>query len=404
MNQRERHLETMRFNRSIPLAGILAATCCLLLLLLLAIAPDRASAATSPFEVEFDTSELQVSVIENLPLDSLSTKASLKGTIDENGNVKVPANGFKLPELGIAEPVAIKGFMGIEGPMTGTFDSATGKLVLDGKAGIWVSVNIQDVLGAASGLGLDLGGSLGSIGSFLPLLGENLTCGFSPMDIQFSTEANSQAEGQRFATGPLGPGALAAEWSQLGPFAGRTKLLGIIDVCKEIPRLLPGLLGGLGGGAGLGGIDLGGLLEGIDLTQLDNINLGPSAITLTRTSDDTVPVDPPIVDGDPAKLKLTVTPKTRKAKAGHSVKYRASVKNAGGAVASRVKVCVRAPKKAARKPRTCRSLGAIKPGATSRGSFRLKLKKGATRRTYRVGFQVLSSAGKPKSSARLRVK
>lgn len=393
----------MSNTRKIPAAGFLVSFCLLLLML---AGADRAAAAASPFKIDFDTSELQVSVIDNLPLETLGTKASLEGTVDENGAVKIPAGGFKLPEVGITEPVAIKGFMGIEGPMTGTFDAQTGQLVLDGEAGIWVSVNIQQLLTLVEGFGLDIGGSLGSVGPLLGLLGNDLTCGFSPMDIQFSTEANSQAAGQRFTKGTLGPGALSAEWAQLGPFAGRTKILGFLDACVLIKDALPGLLSGLGGGTEIGGFDIGALLGGIDLTQLDNLNLGPSAITLSRTTDESVIIEPPIEEpAAAARLKLSVTPKKRRARAGKAASFRAVVRNVGGTSARGVRVCATAPKKAARKARVCRSLGSIAPGATDRGKFRLKLKKSAARRSYRISFRVVSgSRAKPGTSARLRVK
>jgi len=366
------------------------------MLLVLAVGARGAAAAEAPFKIEFDSSAIQVGAIKDLPLDALTSKASIEGTIDENGNVTIPAGGFTMPELGIAEPVAIKGFMGIEGPATGTFDAATGRLELDGKAGLWVSVNIQQALGAASGLGLDLGDSLGSITPFLGLIGEDLTCGFSPMDIHFSTEPNSLTTGQRFAGGPGGAGAISAEWSKLGPFAGRTKVGGFIDICKLLQSQLPTLLEGLGG-TGTGGTGLGGLLGGIDLESLDDLDLGPSAVTLTRTTVDPSGPGDPVGPGDPArpaaaKLRLSVTPKSRRARAGTKVLYRATVKNVGGRRADGVRVCIKAPRKATRVKR-CQELGALAPGAKKTRKFSLKLKKSADRRSYRIGFETRAETG-----------
>lgn len=400
-------METTRFGRSVSLATGLAA---MLMLLTLAFGANGAAAADSPFKISFDSSDIQVGAIQGLPLESLTTKASIEGTIDENGNVTIPKGGFKMPELGITEPVAVKGFMGIESPMTGTFDAATGRLELDGKAGLWVGVNVKDVLDAADELGLDLGSSLGSLEPFVGLIG-NLTCGFSPMDIHFSTEPNSLTSGERFTEGPGGPGALSAEWSELGPFAGRTKLPIVGDVCKLIQTQLPSLLEGLGG-TETGGIDIGSLLEGIDLTNLDGLDLGPSAVTLIKTSNDPeVPIGP-VDPGDPnvpvepsaAKLKLTVTPKTRRAKPGTKVRYRATVKNIGGTEAAGVKVCIKAPKKAA-KVKRCQGLGSLAPGAQKVRKFNLKLKKSAAHRRYRIGFETRSNAGgKPRASTGLRIR
>lgn len=388
-----------RFNRIVPVAGMVTA---FFLMLILTLGATRAAAEESPFKIEFDASDIQVNAIKDLPLDALTTKASLEGTIDENGNVTIPKGGFKMPELGITEPVSIKGFMGIEGPATGTYDAATGQLDLDTTAGLWVSVNVKQLLDAASGLGLDLSGSLGDIGPYIGLIG-NLTCGFSPMDVHFSTEPNSLATGQRFTTGPGGPGAISAEWSKLGPFAGRTKVLGIIDACQLLQDQLPTLLAGLGG-TELGGFDIGSLLGDIDLTNLDDIDLGPSAVTLTRTSiDPPDPIDP----GEPigptpsaAKLKLSVTPKNRRAKAGSKVRYRTTVTNIGGTKANAVKVCIKAPKKAA-KVKRCQALGAVAPGASKVRRFNLKLKKTAAKHSYKIGFETRSGAGASLKTNRL---
>lgn len=386
---REIHLRSMRSNRILPLAGMVIA---FLFLLIFTLGAKEAAAAESPFKIEFDASDIQVNAIKDLPLDALSTKASLEGTIDENGNVTIPKGGFVMPELGITDPVSVKGFMGIEGPATGTYNAATGQLDLDTTAGLWVSVNVKQLLDAASGLGIDLSGSLGGIGQYVGLIG-NLTCGFSPMNLHFSTEPNSLTSGQRFATGPGGPGAISAEWSKLGPFAGRTKVLGIIDACQLLKDQLPTLLAGLGG-TELGGFDIGSLLGDIDLSNLNDVDLGPSAITLTRTS-----IDPPDPDdpGEPvgptaAKLKLSVTPKTRRAKAGAKIRYRATVKNVGGTKADAVKVCVKAPKKAVSVKR-CQNLGSVSPGASKVRQFNLKLKKGTADHSYRIGFETRSGSG-----------
>ena len=391
----------MRFNRVV----LSVAACAGLLLMTLALGARGAAAAESPFRIQFDSSAIQVNVLKDLPLDALSTKASIEGTIDEAGNVTVPEGGFKLPELGLTEPVAVKGYMGIEGPATGRFDAATGQLDLDAEAGLWVSVNVQQLLGLAEGFGLDTGGSLGDLSPYIGLIGEDLTCGFAPMDVRFSTEPNSLTAGKRFADGPGGAGAISAEWSKLGPFAGKTKVLGFVDVCKLIQTQLPTLLEGIGGG-GTGGFDLGSLLGGLDLTDLDDLDLGPSAITLTRTTVDPPGPTPPVEPEAPsaAKLRLSVTPKTRQARAGSKVRYRATVSNVGGSTAAGVKVCVQVPKKAARVKR-CQSLGKLAAGARKSRRFNLKLKRSAKHKSYRIGFEAKSLAGDtPARPSRLRIR
>ncbi|MGB0120582.1 MAG: NEW3 domain-containing protein [Solirubrobacterales bacterium] len=365
-----------------------------------------AEAAESPFKIEFDQSELQIGAVDSLPLDDLGTKAILEGTVSNTGYVQIPEGGFKLPEVGLTEPITIKGYMGINGPMTGRFDETTGSLELTGKAGIWVSVNPTQLLDLADGLGIDVAGTIGLPSFVLGFLGNDLSCGFSPMDIKFSTVAGTSASGAPFTKGPLGPGALSAEWSKLGPFAGKTQLPLVGDACVLLKSLLPGLISGLGSGTDLGGFDLGSLIDGIDLSNLDNVDLGPSSITLTRSLDEAVPVVPGTdpVEPSPAKIKLAVSPKNKKAKAGSKVKYTAKVKNVGGTKATGVKVCAQAPKKAA-KVKRCQSLGTITPGNTKTRKFKVKIKKSASKRSYRIGFTVKSGSG-TKSSARtgLRVR
>jgi hypothetical protein len=325
----------------------------------------------------------------------LSGPSSVAGTIDENGNIKIPKDSFKMPVLdastiaqsliGIELPVEISAFMGVEQPATGTFDRDTGRMVIQTKAGIWVSINIQQLLGALDGLGIDISGQLGALGPLVGLLGQNLTCGFSPMDVTFTTETTSLGSGERFTKGLEGPGALTGEWSQLGPFAGKTKILGLIDACTTIRGLLPGLISGIGGGTG--GIDLGGLNLGELLNGLDTLDLGPSALTLTRTVDTSPPV------ARPARLQLRVKARTTNSKRANS--YRATVRNAGGSTARRVRVCAVAPRRWVKGAR-CRSAGSLKAGSRKTVSFSLRLAPRAPRNKYRVSFVLRAPGAKAK--------
>ncbi|MBK8293576.1 MAG: hypothetical protein IPK93_01930 [Solirubrobacterales bacterium] len=374
-------------------------------LLLMMAGPQRADASSVPFKIDFNESKIDVNVLKDLPLDTLASDASIDGTLDDNGNVVIPKGKFKMPELGITTPVAIKGFMGIESDATGKFDPATGQLDLDAKAGLWVSVNIKQTLALLDGLGIDVTSQLGTFGNLIGLLGTNLTCGFSPMDVHFSTEGTSLAGGKRFGKGPLGPGSISAEWSKLGPFSGRTKIFGI-DACTTIKGLLPGLLSGIGGDA-LGGIDLGGILNGVDL---DNADLGPSGITLTRSVDESTKPDPkPDPDPDPVatspKLKLKISPRSRKAKAGKTIKYQARVINSGTGEAIGISVCIKAPKKAVKTKKACQNFGTIGAGKAKVRSFKLKIKPRVKGKKYKLGFRTKTSAEfKLKNSASLRVK
>ena len=274
-------------------------------LLALVALPGRSQAATEPFKIDFDQSTMQVGLLSDLPLGELASTASLEGTIDDQGNVTVPKGKFTLPEIGITDPLTVKMFMGIESDATGTFNAQTGALVLNAKAGVWVSVNLPELFDALDTLGLDVSGQLGPLAGIIGGVGD-LTCGFSPMDVTFTTGETSLGSGSPFTKGPLGPGALTAEWSQLGPFSGKTKILGLIDVCQAIKQYAPSLIEGALSGSLPDGIDLGNIDLASLLNNLDNVNLGPSSLTLTRTLDENVPeVVPP---ASPA-LKLSVSPK-----------------------------------------------------------------------------------------------
>jgi hypothetical protein len=375
------------------IAGFTFLRLCLLtgaLMLLALVTAGSARAAEEPFTLQFDQSAIEAGPIGGLDLEGLSGPSTIEGTIDEQGNIKIPKGKFKLPVLdvstiaqslipGVELPVAIEGFMGIEQPATGTFDRQTGQMEITTKAGLWVSIDIQQVLAALDGLGVDISGSLGALGPLIGLLGDDLTCGFSPMDVTFTTEATSLGEGERFSKGLKGPGALTAEWSQLGPFAGKTKVL-VFDVCTLVRNALPGLLSGIGGGA-LGGFDLGSLLAG-----LDDLDLGPSSLTITRTLDETPP--PPV---DDPELKMTVAPK-RLGSASSGTSYRITVRNLGKSPASRTRLCAGASRKAVRGAR-CFRLGTIAPGKSKKATFKLRLKRNAPRSSYKVTFRMTAAGG-----------
>lgn len=354
-----------------------------LLMALVVLAATPAGAAERPFKLEFNESQIDAGFAGGLDLEALSGPSSIEGTIDDAGNIKIPKGKFLLPVIdasaisqslaGIDLPVGIQGFMGIEQAATGTFNEDTGQMVIQTKAGLWLTVNVKQLLGSLGGLGVDLPPQISAITG---LLGENLTCGFSPMNVTFTTETTSLGQGQRFTQGLAGPGALTAEWSQLGPFAGRTKIL-FLDPCTLIRGLLPSLISGIGGNA-LGGIDIGALLAG-----LDDLDLGPSALTITRVVD--VPVPP-----TPARLNMALAGKKFGPRAIAGRAYRVSVTNSGDEVATGTRICAKASARAVRGDR-CIALGSIAPGKSKQASFRLSLARNAPRSAYRVSFRMTSS-------------
>ena len=345
--------------------------------------PGQAGAA-QPFQIAFDENEIELGPIGNLPIGQIDQGASIEGTVDSQGNVSIPKGKFTLPVLGLDEPIEVRGYMGIEEDATGTWDAKTGRLEIQAKAGLWLSIDIAATIQALQGAGVNLG-SLGPLVSIIGALGD-LTCGFSPMDVTFTTETTPLGSGQRFSKGLNGPGALTAQWSELGPFAGKTRVL-FLDVCTTIRGLAPTLLSGLVGnaipGLDLGGLDIAGLLQ-----NLDNVDLGPSALTITRTVDESTPPD----------LELLASRKVITARAGRTTRIPVRVTNTGESPATGVTLCPRLSRSTGITAR-CIQVGTVGPASTvtrqlaivPRRSTRARSNKGGGSKVRSVRFSVVAS-------------
>lgn len=125
-----------------------------------------------------------------------------------------------------------------------------------------------------------------------------------------------------------------------------------------------------------------GAIDNVDLSNLDDIDLGPSGILLTSTGDAPI-VDPPAV----AKLRTRVLPKNKKTRAGHATKFKVTVKNSGETDATSVQVCVKHPNKALRVKRH-QTIGNIPAGGSATRIFMVKPKPIAGRHSYRLRFTV----------------
>lgn len=353
-----------------PITGaILAVISIASAVLIAALTLPGHAAADQAFRIEFDDNQIELGPVGNIPIGQLSRSAAIEGTVDSTGRVTVPKGKFTLPVLGIDTPVSIRGFMGIEDEATGTWDPATGRLEIDARAGIWLSVNVSETLRALGDAGITIP-NLGPLQFIIGSIGQ-LTCGFSPMDVTFTTETTSFGSGQRFTRGLKGPGSLTAGWSQLGPFAGRSGSGGFLDInpiaCPLIRSALPGLLSGLVGnaipGLDLGDFDIAGLLD-----NLDSVNLGPSSLTISRQVDQSIP----------ASLALRSGPVTLRAKAGKAVRVPIGIRNPGEAPATGVKACPRLPR-SSRTGGRCVNVGSIAPGRTVSRSLLLKPARSAVR-------------------------
>ena len=370
--------------------------------LLLIVAAPSARAEGKPFAITFDQHRVQLGVVPDLPIGATSAGGSISGTVDENGKVTIPAKDFVFPVYGISDPVSLSAYMSTSKPVTGTWDEETGRLELNAETGIFMRVNVTQLLDALEGFGFSLG-DLSDLGGLISLIGNNLSCGFSPMKVTFSTENEG---GARFTKGPLGPGAISGEWSQLGPFAGQSGV-GLSGIaCPLLKSQLPGLLEGLGGTGDLP-IDLGGLDLASLLDNLDALDLGASSLTLTRTLDESVPeVDPPDEQprANPPRLKLIVTPKKRRVRAGKRVVFTVKARNTGDGPANGVKVCLKSPGRKVLKGKRCRALGKVPARSARARKFAVKVKRGG-RKSYKVAFETRAgNASRSRATVRLLIR
>lgn len=342
--------------------------------------------ANEPFRIEFDENRIQIGPVGNIPIGQLSRGAAIEGTVGPDGQVKIPKGKFTLPVLGIDEPVAIRGFMGIEDEATGTWDPMTGRLEIQARAGIWLSVNLSETLQALQGAGV----SIPNLGPLQFIIGtiRELTCGFSPMNVTFTTESTALGSGQRFTKGLDGPGALTADWTRLGPFAGRSSG-GLLDInliaCPLLRDALPGLVTGLVGnaipGLDLDGIDIAGLLS-----NLDTVDLGPSSLTISRTADQSVP----------AGLAMSTGRSSIRARAGKVARIPVRITNPGDVPATGVKICPRLSKSSRTRSR-CVAVGAIGPGRTVSRNLLLWPKRSTARRPKSGGKGKAKRATRPRT-------
>lgn len=96
-----------------------------------------------------------------------------------------------------------------------------------------------------------------------------------------------------------------------------------------------------------------------------------------------------------AKLKLTITPRTAKAKAGKLATFNVKALNQGDVQSGNARVCVKVPKKAktALKAPKCKKLGKVNGLKNKKTKLKVKLKP-AAEGSYKVKIQVKGASGK----------
>jgi hypothetical protein len=409
--------------------GLLAMT------LALAVVPASAAQADS-FNLDITDAVMDLGGLTGVKaIDSGLTPPDPPATLDGDLTgtaVNVPKAGFVFPPKNAEVSPGITAVINMEAneDITGTFDSATGRLVLDANLKATVSIAGSD-------------------------------CVISPIELQLSSDNKDPYLGVEYATGLSGPGAIGAKWDRLPPVVGG-------GFC--------GTVGGLV--AGPGGIWMSQDIQtpktcadepnnvrctGPDepLTVAPRIVSGPETVTSSTSADITFAKSASetqevrgfecSLDGEPfarcdsgsksytglsegshtfkvkaindvssspeasviwtvakpegtaAFGKLSVKPASKRIKAGKKTTFTAKIKNVGDAAASGVKICVSAPKKLV-SVKKCQNVGTLEAGKTTSAKFKVKVsKKAKKRKKVTLKFKA-SGAGIASKTATAKVK
>lgn len=109
----------------------------LAVMMFLLISAGQSKAARSPSTSTSIPARSSSEPSGDLRIEDLGTKASIDGTIDDDGTVDVPTASISRNS---ASPTRFSEGFGkdLDGPATGTFDATTGQLDIDGTGGIYV--------------------------------------------------------------------------------------------------------------------------------------------------------------------------------------------------------------------------------------------------------------------------
>jgi plastocyanin len=106
------------------------------------------------------------------------------------------------------------------------------------------------------------------------------------------------------------------------------------------------------------------------------------------------------------ELELTARPKVKRVSPGRSAALTAAVENVGGAEATNVRVCAKAPKRLVSiKGKSCRGVGSLDAGGASAPRFSVKPTRRAKGKRVKVSFAVsAANAERETAAATLKVK
>jgi hypothetical protein len=282
----------------------------------------RDAQAQEPLDFELNHGVIQMSGL-NVDLFETEPATFTGGTIDPaTGEFTIPAEGITLPpvRLNILRPFTIT--LVANGPLTGTFDAATGQVDASLSSRAEVVIELTDPPD--------------------PVL---TTCTINPIDLEFSTEVTDPFAGVRFTEGLDGPGAVAAAWDSLPPSQGE-----IPQVCEIVDSFT---------GAG-----------GVWLSR--DIEDPPQPPRPARLVASVSPVRKTVKPGGSARFRVQV--ENTGELASENVEVCANVPNALGVSA------------AAKRAQRCRPMSDLAAGETARQAFTVKTKRKTKPKSYNLTF------------------
>lgn len=311
-----------------------------------------APAKAADFHLAIDHALLDLGSINGVKaIDSINQPpdppATLTGTMND-GRVTVPKSGFVFPPktTDVASGVEATVNLYANEDITGRFDAATGELTL--------SFNLKATVEA---------------------LGQN--CVIDPIKASLSTRYGKPYLGVAFSQGVDGPGALSGHWDDLPTPTGGS-------ICQIVGQLI----------TGPGGIWM---AHGIsEARKCADDPTHPGCDESNPCANEPCPGED---EGTP-KLSLSVSPKSKKVKAGRSTVLKVKVRNSGDGAASGARICARVPRKKAQTRKCFKVSVPARKSLTKK--FRVKVKKKA-RGAFKVTFK-LTAPDTPTKTAKARVK
>lgn len=363
-----------------------------------------AAAQADPFTLSVDHAVIDLGALTGLEiLDASTGPATFNGTVTGN-QVTIPPEGLNIPPKSVTTPFPVTITITANGPVTGTYDAATGSISLQASLK-------AETTGAAA-------------------------CQISPINVTLSTGNKSPYAGEPFSGGLTGPGALSTSWAALPDATGSSvtcSLIGnvaagngglwlanaiaapktcaknptiptcaapvVVDPCVANPNA-PGCTGvsPCVANPNAAGCKADPCVANPNAAGCDKSSpcaVNPNAAGCTKTNPCVANPKASGCTNSPterkAALSLKAAKKSLTAKTGKTVKLTLTVKNTGGTAAKSAKVCVKLPTKKVLKTSSCKKIGSLAAGASKKVAFSVKTTAKSRKHTYKLTFTASAS-------------